>query len=336
MNYENIYNQLIEKAKSRNLKKLDKTNPNYIYLEEHHIIPKCLGGTNTSDNLVNLTYREHYFAHLLLTMHFKRIRDKNGFYKMQKALQAFQNLAYGTIRNNMFFATSLFKNLIKNMTMSESTKQKLSKSHKGKTWSLKARLSNQAYYKRLKELGIKMVPWNKGIPLSQKAKDKMRATIAKYGNKNRGKKLPLKDKISEIQTKLKKLYSMVDFSQFDFETYATIPKNQKYTKKENIMLSGKYKRNVMLTNFLLTQITQEQIDQIRYQHSIKYNTKNRKKASLSTKIKVFTTKFTNYYKIDFSKFDFVYYFNIEHENKEIRRQLRKQFVLKYVTQYCFS
>lgn len=192
MNYANIYNQLIEKAKSRNLKKLNKTNPNYIYLEEHHIIPKCLGGTNTYDNLVNLTYREHYFAHLLLTMHFKRSGDKNSFYKMQKALQAFQNLAYGTIRNNIFFATSLFKNLIKNMTMPESTKQKLSKSHKGKTWSTKARLSNQAYHKKLKELGIKLVPWNKGIPLSQKTKDKMRTTIAKYGNKKTWKKSTIK------------------------------------------------------------------------------------------------------------------------------------------------
>lgn len=154
--------------------------------------------------------------------------------------------------------------------------------------------------------------------------------------KKRGKKVPLKDKISEIQSKLKKLYPMIDFSQFDFETYAAIPKNDKYKKKENIMLYGKYKRNVMLTTFLLTQITQEQIDQIKYQHSIKHNTKNKKKASLSAKIKAFTTKFTNYYKIDFSKFDFVQYFNIEHENKEIRKQLRKQFVLKYVTQYFFS
>lgn len=37
------------------------------YTETHHIIPKCLGGLNCSSNLVELTAREHYICHLLLT-----------------------------------------------------------------------------------------------------------------------------------------------------------------------------------------------------------------------------------------------------------------------------
>ncbi len=36
------------------------------YYEKHHIVPKCLGGSNTMLNLVRLTAREHYVAHLLL------------------------------------------------------------------------------------------------------------------------------------------------------------------------------------------------------------------------------------------------------------------------------
>lgn len=36
------------------------------YTEKHHIIPKSLGGSNDSDNLVVLTGREHYVAHRLL------------------------------------------------------------------------------------------------------------------------------------------------------------------------------------------------------------------------------------------------------------------------------
>jgi hypothetical protein len=36
------------------------------YYEKHHVIPKCLGGSNTTSNLVRLTAREHYVAHLLL------------------------------------------------------------------------------------------------------------------------------------------------------------------------------------------------------------------------------------------------------------------------------
>jgi len=58
MNYERIYNQIIERAKNRIL---------IGYKETHHIIPRCMGGTNEKDNLVDLTAREHFMCHLLLT-----------------------------------------------------------------------------------------------------------------------------------------------------------------------------------------------------------------------------------------------------------------------------
>lgn len=57
MNYVKIYNSLIEKGRIR---KLDG------YKEKHHIIPRCLGGSNESSNLVDLTPEEHYLAHQLL------------------------------------------------------------------------------------------------------------------------------------------------------------------------------------------------------------------------------------------------------------------------------
>ena len=56
--YTRIYFKIIEKAK---LRKLDS------YQESHHIIPKSLGGSNNKNNLVNLTAREHFICHLLLT-----------------------------------------------------------------------------------------------------------------------------------------------------------------------------------------------------------------------------------------------------------------------------
>lgn len=58
MNYKKIYENLIKKAKTRK-------KENNIY-ERHHIIPKCLGGKNNKENLVYLTPKEHYLAHLLL------------------------------------------------------------------------------------------------------------------------------------------------------------------------------------------------------------------------------------------------------------------------------
>ena len=57
MNYLTIYNNLIQKAINRSLDG---------YKELHHIIPKCLNGSDTKDNLVYLTPEEHYVAHLLL------------------------------------------------------------------------------------------------------------------------------------------------------------------------------------------------------------------------------------------------------------------------------
>jgi hypothetical protein len=62
MNYQRIYDAIIERAKLRGLNKklLDG------YFERHHIIPKCMNGTNNKDNLVLLTAREHYLCHWLL------------------------------------------------------------------------------------------------------------------------------------------------------------------------------------------------------------------------------------------------------------------------------
>ena len=49
--YTNVYNNIITRAKSRDL-------PKEIYKETHHIIPRCLGGLNSKDNLVELTAQE--------------------------------------------------------------------------------------------------------------------------------------------------------------------------------------------------------------------------------------------------------------------------------------
>lgn len=62
MNYKLIYEKLVTTRKSRGLdkNKLDG------YFEKHHILPKCLGGDNSPDNLVLLTSKEHILAHRLL------------------------------------------------------------------------------------------------------------------------------------------------------------------------------------------------------------------------------------------------------------------------------
>jgi hypothetical protein len=58
MNYFLIYQRLIAKAKERICPEG--------YVEKHHILPRALGGSDDSSNLVALTSREHFVAHVLL------------------------------------------------------------------------------------------------------------------------------------------------------------------------------------------------------------------------------------------------------------------------------
>lgn len=60
MTYSSTYCALISKRLQNPISKAD------CYCETHHIIPKSEGGDNDKSNLVNLTAREHYIAHLLL------------------------------------------------------------------------------------------------------------------------------------------------------------------------------------------------------------------------------------------------------------------------------
>lgn len=88
MNYKSIYDKLITRAKMRIVEG---------YTETHHIIPKCMEGSDCSENLVELTPEEHYLAHQLLV----KIYPDN--YKLKKAAVMMianrpSNKLYGWIR----------------------------------------------------------------------------------------------------------------------------------------------------------------------------------------------------------------------------------------------
>lgn len=86
MDYRSIYKTLIAKAQGESRKKSKD-----FYFEVHHIKPKSLGGTGknhewrTHPNLVLLTAKEHFVAHLLLC----EIYPDNQ--KLKKALWALVN-----------------------------------------------------------------------------------------------------------------------------------------------------------------------------------------------------------------------------------------------------
>jgi|688.fasta_scaffold626194_2 hypothetical protein len=59
MNYKQIHDSIIDRAKTRVL-------PKEVYTERHHIIPRCMGGSDDKSNLVDLTAKEHFVVHKLL------------------------------------------------------------------------------------------------------------------------------------------------------------------------------------------------------------------------------------------------------------------------------
>lgn len=68
------------------------------YYENHHIIPKSLGGDNSKQNLVKLTAREHFICHLLLV---KMLSDKSHIRSMSYALLTMTRSNGGGRRNSI-------------------------------------------------------------------------------------------------------------------------------------------------------------------------------------------------------------------------------------------
>lgn len=81
--YTRTYIRLMDKAKDRAVDG---------YFEKHHITPKSLGGDNTKDNIVKLTAREHFIAHMLL---YKAVQHPSHKAKMGTALNRMLSDRYG-------------------------------------------------------------------------------------------------------------------------------------------------------------------------------------------------------------------------------------------------
>jgi len=128
MNYQKIYDAVIQKAKSENRIRINKSYPNYIYYENHHIIPACLNGSNEPYNRQLLTDKEHYVCHKLLTYIYKGNR---------KLACAFNRMTYSNkdkhIKSSRDYAYA--RELMRTIPVSEESKQKMSKSQKGKKHS---------------------------------------------------------------------------------------------------------------------------------------------------------------------------------------------------------
>lgn len=122
MDYKRIYDAIIEKARLR--EEIEG------YYEKHHIIPKSLGGLDKENNLVKLTFREHYLCHRLLVK----------IYPEEKKMHyAFWTMSINPRDNNLRISARCYAEARENfincrlgVPLSEEAKKKISIANTGK------------------------------------------------------------------------------------------------------------------------------------------------------------------------------------------------------------
>lgn len=128
MNYKRIHDSIIEKAKNRIIKG---------YKERHHIIPRCLGGTDEQENLVDLTAREHFVVHKLLSKMYGG-KLKYAFSMMcltRNTPSKYNKVDYKVTSREYSSARKSLSILSIGRKLSDSTKEKISKSLLGRKFS---------------------------------------------------------------------------------------------------------------------------------------------------------------------------------------------------------
>ena len=136
MNYLLCYNEIIKRSKPRGLNKKKLEG----YFEKHHIIPRCMQGTNDKDNLVLLTAREHYLCHYLL---WKANKDNHSLHL------AFHKIRFSKNNTQERYEAKLTSKEYEKIRIAHS---ELLKGHKH---------SNEVLLK-IGEKSKGRIPWNKG------------------------------------------------------------------------------------------------------------------------------------------------------------------------------
>jgi hypothetical protein len=120
MDYQKIYNQIIERAKIRQLSN---------YKEKHHIIPKCIGGLDIKENIVELTAKEHFICHMLLCeIYPKENKLKHALFLMAIGKQKIKEKTY-IINSRLYERLKIdYSKMLTGKSQTQETKNKKSKS----------------------------------------------------------------------------------------------------------------------------------------------------------------------------------------------------------------
>ena len=201
MNYKKVYNSLITKRKTCKFEG---------YTETHHILPKSLGGTNDRSNLVQLTAREHFIAHLLLVKMYTP--GTIEWIKMQKALMLMYSESFYQCR---YTPSKWYAKCKENISIANSISQSgKGNSQYGKIWIFNTKLKqSKSIFKdeldKYLEAGWKkgrVVDWNKfDSKLDRKLNNKLART-----NKYHKKKI----QNIELYTKYYQIYNEYGWKKF--------------------------------------------------------------------------------------------------------------------------
>jgi hypothetical protein len=88
LKYKNLYIRLIDRCRNMTDEELSGYN------EVHHIVPKCIGGDNDSENLVKMPVRYHIMAHIVIA---EAYPDN---YKLRYAVTRILNGTRGIVQSN--------------------------------------------------------------------------------------------------------------------------------------------------------------------------------------------------------------------------------------------
>lgn len=111
--YTKIYYRIVNRAIERN--HIKKPHDGY---QQHHIVPRCIGGTDESTNLAVLTFKEHRVCHCLLI---KMQISKNAEIKMRHAYGFFNKSSryngprYKSGKDNIFSTPEIIKQVRQRM-----------------------------------------------------------------------------------------------------------------------------------------------------------------------------------------------------------------------------
>lgn len=194
--------------------------------QKHHIIPKCLGGTDDEANIVKLTIEEHIEAHKELANCFD-----NGTYERNSNLSA-ANVLYVWLNRKSDIDLSGENNPMWGKSHSEETKVKISIKSKQKIYS-------DEYRNKLRQvfMGNKNHRW--GVKLSDETKKKI--SEAQTGEKHHwwgtNRSDETKKKISEGQPNRVKV-SKYNIELVKLETYDSIAEAAKSNGISTGNLSG--------------------------------------------------------------------------------------------------